>query len=106
MSWPPEAKISEVVGGDWPVSLRSFAQWAVADAPSIYLLHCAQEIVESLIRADALDVTALKNVCQLSGVAAAYSTESIHQKMDALRIINVRIAAMGLDQPLNMGWEI
>lgn len=97
MTWPPVAKISEVVGGVWPGSLESFASWAASDAPSIYMLHYAREVIENLIRADALDATALANLDRSPALPASYSLESIQQKMEALRVINVRITALNLD---------
>lgn len=102
MNWPPVAKISDAVGEIWPGSLESFARWAVSDAPSIYILRHAQEVIENLIRADALDATALANLDRSPALPTSYSLEGIQQKMAALRIINIRITALDLDSPVDV----
>lgn len=102
VTWIAAQKVSGELTGGWPATLRGLASWASSEAPSIYSLLRAREIIENYIRADAEDATAIANIVDSPEMPPGYTTETIQAKIEALRVTNIRITALGLDSYTNV----
>jgi len=77
-------------------------RWVINDSPSVYAFLYAREIVETVIRAEAHDAVAKANVRNSATYLQNYGLETIEKKIKALTVLNERVAALGLDRPINV----
>jgi len=59
-----------------------------------------RETIETYIRADASDATAIANISEQPGSPTDYASEPIGVKVSALKVVNLRINHLGIDQPI------
>lgn len=102
MSWIPGDKMTSILRDQWPGTLSEMTKWVVEEAPSTYALLYAREIVETLIRFEAHDATAMRNILDSTEILQEDAGEHIDVKMDALTALNRRISALGLEQPVDV----
>lgn len=105
-SWIPAEKIFMALALHWPRTLLDLSNWAINDAPSIYHLLHTREVVECLIRAQALDAVALAHAENFRASLHDYMAEPIERKMEALKLLNIRISQLGLETPVDVSGEL
>ena len=105
-SWIPANKIFRALALHWPPTLLDLSNWAINDAPSIYHLLQTREVVECLIRAQALDAVALAHVENFRPPLRHYMAEPIERKMEALELLNIRISQLGLETPADVSGDL
>lgn len=103
-TWIPVKKLDASMGGaTFPQTSASLVAWCHEESESIYNWQYAHEVIEGSLRLKARDASMERLSREPANRAVcSFASEPCDELLSALTAINVEIAKLGLDKPVDI----